>query len=764
MQIDELMRAQKAKYESRQTEPLWAVPVGFVGGLLCFLLCVIAAQNLVARDLGHDPILGKPTVGSIYLSPMTMPLWRLKCFQSRVKTYKHPFPACEQEPSRSAAMAAFAKYDTMLMVAGAVCFAVGLICGLSLRESRKAKPVQTHGDAQWATFEEISDANLIPKLRPHTGKPLRVGVPLGVLRHNGKTYYVRTDDEQPLGVVIVGPPNSGKTACFYVPHLLMSPESAFVNDPSGELWRKTAGNAASADGFNNICMLFAPEEPEISCHINPADSVKWETRKEIATLQNLWKRLLDHADRASEGAEAHWIATGAVLGECTLIHLYYTDRKNCNFAGVYDFLMQFDDSADGKTFGVDVALQYIMNHDHRQGRTDLDVVFRDHEGQLHDAHPYSVGSAKETFQKAPNEKSGVISVMRRFMHVFRDPEVAECTRDSSLSLEDMQRNERAVKLYYKVSPNGQQRLRPLQNLLTSLITSANMADDAYDLETGEFLFKHWLSIDFDEAAQAKKQEDLFLKFAVSRKYGIFPILGYQDVSQIWAAAGGVDQESVMTVLPHKVFLRPNKPETAEWISSKILGKTTAKDFVRMLSGQRVGFMGHAQASEQYVSTDLMSAPTLQKLPNHVALVKSGRVAPFLVETLYYENDPELLRRSKIKPPAKSMTIPLEKRAYVNPWERESLPQAGANGAAVRSASRGEALLERDKQPERELVAVGAQSSAIAENVPTISTSDPEASKKPAFDMEAALAAMMVTSEPTTEPERMPGPAFDEMNG
>lgn len=796
--IDEILQQQQGKYRSQQGEPMWPVMLGLALGVFFALLCVVVTQNMVARELGYDPQLGRPTTGNLYLSPMTTLAWRIRCFRSREHSFLNPIPACMGEPSRSAAMRAFGQYDRVIGIVSAVSLVGFILIGATIREQRRKKQqAQTHGDATWAKFEQIAERDLILSLRKKmTTDKGKLGFPLGVLRHKGKTYYLYTSPEQALGVMLIGPPGSGKTACYYMVHLLTDTTSKFVYDPSLEMWRKTAGWRSlpkSKGGAGNICVLFAPTRPDLSCHINPADTVKWETPNETRTLQNIWKRLLDFADKAAEGSEAHWIATGSVLGECTLAHLHYTDPGNCNFEGVYNYLAQFEDSKDGKgPTGVDLALREMMNSDHRNGRTDLDHIFRDHEGNLWDVHPYIERSAKETLQKAPNEKSGVISTMRRFLHVFRERSVAEVTRDSDLSLEDLMLNNKPVSLYFGVPPSDIQRLRPVVGLLVNLITFTHMDDEALDLETGQFRYKHPLDLDLDEAKQLGKQEQAFTSWSMARKYGIAPNLGYQDISQVWSAAGGQNEEAVTSVSNVKIFLRPNKPETAKWISQELLGKTTAEDYMRNFSGNRLAYLGHASTQHSLTATDLMSPQAIMSMPPHVAIVKAGDLPPFLVETLFFEADPTLRERSQIPPPKRSAIIPMERRAYRPPWWKPTpaaaVSQASAIVADVNDTAyapvtaapanaNADTTLQHERTTVKELASVGVSAPApherlpdsgaspalqLTQQQPVMTTADVGATKEvtdaAARDIEDALAQFSFD-----EPSDV-SPANDPMNG
>ncbi len=449
----------------------------------------------------------------------------------------------------------------------------------------------------------------------------------------------------PRGVILVGPPGSGKSSCFFIPSLVEWRDSAFVYDPSFELLMATG--EARRKILKNRVLVFAPTRADLSCHINFVDAVSWETLREVSTLQNVVKLLLDPSDRAGEGSEAHWIATGSVLLECTLAFMHYTEPEKCNLEGAYNFLSdpRWEDDAEGKggknkITGVDKALQHMAS-------TVLDTSelcergWKDDDGRPIRFHEHIRRSALMTKGKAPNEKSGVVSTCVRFLEPYRDPIIAELTRYSDFDWNDLMNFEDPVTLYFCVPPRDISRLRAIVRLAMNLSIFEHMGDDAMDVKDGSFRFKHALAQFVDEFAQLGKQEQYMLQLSMVRKYGILPVLGIQDISQLWAAFGGQANESIMSVMQYKVFMRPAKPETAEWISQKVLGKTTAENVVHSYSGSRVGIRGQMSTQITYNSVDLMSANALLAFEERKAIVKAVDLNPFIVDTLHFEDDPKL---------------------------------------------------------------------------------------------------------------------------
>ena len=100
---------------------------------------------------------------------------------------------------------------------------------------RKLTPSTAHGSARWMTRSEM-------RALPYTGSPLMLGRAAA-----GETTVALPRDLQVLNVLLVGPPNTGKSAGFIIPNLLREKRdrSLVITDMKGELLTK-AGRSLAA--------------------------------------------------------------------------------------------------------------------------------------------------------------------------------------------------------------------------------------------------------------------------------------------------------------------------------------------------------------------------------------------------------------------------------------------------------------------------------------------------------------------------------------
>jgi type IV secretion system protein VirD4 len=575
----------------------------------------------------------------------------------------------------------------------------------------------------------------------HYPKHLRkkkIGIYLG-------TYYdpvekvtkdLRTDDVQPRGALIMGPPGSGKSTCCFIPTLLTYDESAFVYDPKGELYFHTAGYRR--DRMKQKILVFKPTDPSVSCKINIFDAIRWNTQHTIDDVQSQVKLILDPSDKAAEGAEAHWIVCGSILLECTMMFLRYYDPSMCNLAGCYDFLTdpRWEDPDDEDApQGIDACLEFMAN-------TPLDPQLKhgwEVDGVKTPFLPYIVHSALEVKRKPTNEKGGVVSTTTRFLQPFRSDTLRALTSSSDFAFDDLMNYKRPVTLYFIIPPNEIQRLRVVVRLFLNLLVRAHTGDEALIFKNGKphYRYRWRCLLAVDEFPQLGKQEQFMLALAVMRSYGLWPMLGVQAPNQLYEAFGRY--QAVTGMLYYKVFYKPNDPEAAEWIS-KFLGQTTSVKVTQSYSGSRFGIKTQVSETISPEKEPLMDPGMLMGMPEGRAIICYGSEDPELWTNpiwggkLYYKSNPELLRRSEFAPPAKSDVITAPPAAPVKRGAEELLQAA------------------------RDAVAKAAGPPPAAPAVPSTETqtTQEETTAAATGDVDAAAAAApKSTVEPTPEPTKAP---------
>ena len=275
-----------------------------------------------------------------------------------------------------------------IAAAGAL-LAVGVAIALSIWRAREARKVTTYGSARWADAGEIRAAGLLGD----------EGVVLGRFGD----HYLRHDG--PEHVLCFAPTRSGKGVGLVVPTLLTWPGSVVVHDIKGENWSLTA---ACRSKVSHV-LRFDPTDPE-SCAYNPLLEVR-RGPTEVRDVQNIADILVD-----PEGAlerRNHWEKTSHSLLVGVILHVLYAEADK-TLAGVANFL------ADPQRT-IEATLRAMMTTRHLDDRV----------------HPVVASAARELLNKSDNERSGVLSTAMSFLGLYRDPVVAQVTRQCDWRIADL---------------------------------------------------------------------------------------------------------------------------------------------------------------------------------------------------------------------------------------------------------------------------------------------------------------------------------------
>src|SRR5271168_5543151 len=79
-------------------------------------------------------------------------------------------------------------------------------------------------------------------------------------------------------------------------------------------------------------------------------------------------------------------------------------------------------------------------------------------------HPIIARAMRSMLDKSPNERSGVISEVKGFLELYRDPVIAANTAVSDFRITDLMNHERPVSLYILVSLAHKNSLKPVIRL------------------------------------------------------------------------------------------------------------------------------------------------------------------------------------------------------------------------------------------------------------------------------------------------------------
>lgn len=474
---------------------------------------------------------------------------------------------------------------------GIAAFAVAV--AMSVWRAREAKHAITYGSARWATWQEVRKAELLH--------------PDGVMLGRWRRAYLRHDG--PEHVLCFAPTRSGKGVGLVVPTLLTWPSSTIVHDIKGENWTLTAGWRAR---FGRV-LLFDPTNAA-SIAYNPLMEVR-RGEKEVRDVQNIADVLVD-----PEGAlerRNHWEKTSHSLLVGTILHVLYAEPDK-TLAGVANFL------SDPRR-PIEKTLWAMMNTPHLgNGRV----------------HPVVASAARELLNKSENERSGVLSTAMSFLGLYRDPVVAQVTRQCDWRIEDLVENDKPVSLYLVVPPSDISRTKPLIRLILNQI-GRRLTEDLNAQSRRQRLL-----LMLDEFPALGRLDFFESALAFMAGYGIKAFLIAQSLNQIEKAYGA--NNSVMDNCHVRVAFATNDERTARRVSDA-LGIATELRAMKNYAGHRLSpWLGHLMVSRQETARPLLTAGEIMQLPNSDEIVLVSGCPPIRARKVRYYQDRRL--KDRILPP------------------------------------------------------------------------------------------------------------------
>jgi len=496
---------------------------------------------------------------------------------------------------------------------------------MSIWRAREARTAATYGSARWATASEVRTAQLMGPDGVVLG---RFGRPY--LRHNG-----------PEHVLCFAPTRSGKGVGLVVPTLLTWPGSCIVHDIKGENWNLTSGFRA----LHGRVLLFDPTNRRSAAY-NPLLEVRrgeWEVRD----VQNIADVLVD-----PEGAlekRNHWEKTSHSLLVGAILHVLYAE-ENKTLAGVANFL------SDPKR-KIEATLDAMMTTTHLGNSGP---------------HPVIASAARELLNKSENERSGVLSTAMSFLGLYRDPVIAQVTRQSDWRISDLVEGRQPASLYLVVPPSDISRTKPLIRLILNQI-GRRLTED---LDAQKH--RHRLLLMLDEFPALGRLDFFESALAFMAGYGLKSFLIAQSLNQIEKAYG--PNNSILDNCHVRVCFATNDERTARRVSDA-LGMATELRAMKNYAGHRLSpWLGHLMVSRQETARPLLTPGEVMQLPPDDELVLISGCSPIRAKKARYFEDQRF--RERVLLPAKLGGFP-GPRDRRNDWS--GFHPATANVKEVRMA-------------------------------------------------------------------------------
>ena len=485
-------------------------------------------------------------------------------------------------------------FETGGMIAAASGLAaVAVAIAMSVWRARELKRTATFGSARWADGAEIAGAGL---LGDH-------GAVLGQYEQS----YLRHDG--PEHVLCFAPTRSGKGVGLVIPTLLTWPASAIIHDIKGENWNLTAGFRSQ---FSRV-LLFDPTNASSAAY-NPLLEVRRGVT-EVRDVQNIADVLVD--PEGSLERRNHWEKTSHSLLVGAILHVLYAEPEK-TLAGVAAFL-----SDPRRTIEATLTAMMATPHLGKAG-----------------VHPVVASAARELLNKSENERSGVLSTAMSFLGLYRDPVIAEVTRQCDWRIMDLVSGKQPATLYLVVPPSDISRTKPLIRLILNQV-GRRLTEE---LEVSSK--RHRVLLMLDEFPALGRLDFFESALAFMAGYGLKAFLIAQSLNQIEKAYG--QNNAILDNCHVRVCFATNDERTAKRVSDS-LGTATEMRAMKNYAGHRLSpWLGHLMVSRSETARALLTPGEIMQLPPDDEIVMLAGLHPIRAKKARYFKDRRLSAR--ILPP------------------------------------------------------------------------------------------------------------------
>ena len=361
-------------------------------------------------------------------------------------------------------------------------------------------------------------------------------------------------------------------------------------------------------------LLFDPTNAQSAAY-NPLLEVRRGTC-EVRDVQNVADVLVD--PEGSLEKRNHWEKTSHSLLVGAILHVLYAEPDK-TLAGVAAFL-----SDPKRSFESTLAAMMMTPHLGDGG-----------------VHPVVASAARELLNKSENERSGVLSTAMSFLGLYRDPVVAQVTRQCDWRIADLVDAKRPTTLYLVIPPSDISRTKPLIRLLLNQIGRRLTEELAPDAKRQRVL------IMLDEFPALGRLDFFESALAFMAGYGMKAFLIAQSLNQIEHAYG--QNNAILDNCHVRVCFATNDERTAKRVSES-LGTATELRAMKNYAGHRLSpWLGHLMISKSETARALLTPGEIQELPKTDEIVMMAGAHPIRAKKAQYYRDKRLAARV-ISPP------------------------------------------------------------------------------------------------------------------
>lgn len=521
----------------------------------------------------------------------------------------------------------------LMVMSGCLLLLMIMFAGKHLKKENVSEYL--HGSARWANQDDLKNAGLMGNDE---------GVYVGAIEdEKGQIHYLRHNG--PEHILTYAPTRSGKGVGLVIPTLLSWKQSCVITDLKGELWAMTAG-WRQKHALNSV-IRFEPATLTGSARWNPLDEIRVGTEYEVGDVQNLATLVIDPDGK---GLETHWQKTSQALLVGFILHAIY----------------KLKNSGEPATFpNIDRMLV-----DPHTNIADLLIEMTQYPHVEDKAHPVISASARDMIDRPEEEAGSVLSTLKSYLALYRDPVVAHNVSASDFCIKDLMHHEMPVSLYIVTQPNDKARLQPLVRVMLNMVVRFLADKMEFERVDGcvrtKKTYKHRLLCMIDEFPSLGRLDILQESLAFVAGYGLKFYLICQDINQLKSRERGYGPDETITSNCHiQNAYPPNRVETAEYLS-KLTGQTTIVKEHITTSGRRIStFLSQISRTVQEVSRPLLTVDECQRMPGpkkdeHGFITEAGDMVVYAAgfpaiygkQPLYFK-DPVFSARASVEAPIQS---------------------------------------------------------------------------------------------------------------
>ena len=441
-----------------------------------------------------------------------------------------------------------------------------------------------HGDAKWASEQEIRKAKLRAK------KGLLLG------RTGAKNYLVADDFQH---VLLFAPTGSGKGVGFVIPNLLYWEESVICHDIKGENYELTSGYRNKK--LKQDCYYWNPADPNGMSHCyNPLDWLSEKPGQLVDDVQKICNLILPEQEFWQN--EARSLLLGVIL------YLVAVPEKITSFGEVVRTMR-----SDDVVYNLAVVLDTIG-------------------GKI---HPVSYMNIAAFLQKADKERSGVVSTMNSGLELWANPLIDTTTATSDFDIQTVKKKKQSI--FVGVTPDNLQRLEPLLKVFyqqaTDFLTRRMPGPDE----------PHGVIFMMDEFPSLGEMPQFQVGIAYFRGYRVKLFLIVQDTQQLKGIYEEAGMNSFLSNSYYRVTFSANNIETANMISQLVGNKT-----VDQASHNKPKFLDFNPASRTMHVSETQRALLLPQeviqLPRDEQIILVESFSPIKCKKIFYYKDSTFTKR------------------------------------------------------------------------------------------------------------------------